>query len=80
MVENHALVLEFPQFRDKIHTMKTSDGHFKSLFEKYDKLDHEVRRIEDGVEATSDAYLEDLKKKRLAVKDELFSLLNKAAA
>ena len=79
MVENHNLVKEFPQFKDKIHNMKVSDAHFKKLFEAYDALDHEIKKIEDGAENTSDFYLEDLKKKRIAAKDELFGMLSKAA-
>jgi len=37
-----------------------------------------VLRIEVGVENTSDEYLEELKKKRLALKDELFAMIKAA--
>jgi uncharacterized protein YdcH (DUF465 family) len=34
-----------------------------------------VLRVEGGIENTSDDYLEELKKKRLALKDELFAMI-----
>lgn len=78
-LENHSLVKEFPEMKEKIHSLKSSDGHFSKLFAQYDELEHNVHRIESGAEAASDDRLEELKKKRLSVKDELFGLLKKAA-
>ena len=54
-----------------------SDAHFARLFKEYHELDHEVRRIEEGVETTSDDYLETKKIARLRLKDELFNMLKK---
>jgi len=73
--EKHDLIHELPEFKDKIHSLKMSNKHFAHQFEKYHEIDHEVRRIEEGIENTSDEYLEELKKKRLALKDELFAML-----
>ncbi len=73
--EKHDLVHEFPEHRERIHELKTSDAHFARLFDEYHEVEHEVRRIEEGVENTSDDYLEELKKKRLSLKDNLFSML-----
>lgn len=78
-LESHSLVKEFPEMRDKIHTLKNSDNHFSKLFARYDELEHSVHRIESGAEAASDDRLEELKKQRLSLKDELFGLLKKAA-
>lgn len=78
-LENHSLAKEFPEMKDKIHQLKTSDNHFSKLFAQYDELEHAVHRIESGAEAASDDRLEELKKKRLSLKDELFGLLKKAA-
>jgi uncharacterized protein len=76
-LENHSLVSEFPEMRDRIHTLKTTDTHFARLFDEYDEVEHIVHRIEAGTEASSDERLEQLKKQRLSLKDELFGLLNK---
>jgi hypothetical protein len=77
MLENHSLVNELPEYRDAIHALKTSDAHFAKLFDQYHTADKEVHRIEQGVENTSDDYLEECKKKRLFLKDELFAMLQK---
>ena len=73
--EHHDLVHELPEFRDKIHEMKTSNAHFSKLFEEYDAVDHEIRRIEQEIETPSDEYTEGLKKKRLNLKDQLYAML-----
>lgn len=77
-LENHSLIHEFPEMRDRIHHLKTSDNHFARLFAEYDAVEHNVHRIESGAEASSDERLETLKKQRLNLKDELYSLLKKA--
>ena len=76
--EKHDLIHELPEHRDTIHNLKTSDAHFARLFDEYHELDHEVHRIETGVENTSDEYLEERKKKRLFLKDELFKMIREA--
>lgn len=73
--EHHDLVHELPEYRDKIHEMKTSNSHFAKLFEEYDEVDHEIRRIEQEIETPSDEYTEELKKKRLSLKDQLYTML-----
>lgn len=74
-LEKHDLVHEFPELRDRIHQLKTTDAHFARLFAEYHQLDHEVHRLEQGVEVSSDDYLEQQKKHRLALKDQLYSAL-----
>lgn len=73
--EHHGLVHEFPEHREKIHTLKMSNDHFKKLFDEYHKLDKEVFRVENDIDPKSDITLENLKKQRLALKDELFQML-----
>lgn len=77
--ETHELSEEFPEFKDAIHTLKMSNAHFAKLADEYHKVTREVSRIEQQIENVSDAVAETLKKKRLALKDELFSMLKKAA-
>lgn len=78
-LENHSLVQEFPEFKERIHQLKMNDTHFSRLFGEYDQIEHEVHRIESAGSTTSDEVLEGLKKKRLALKDQLFGLLKKSA-
>jgi len=76
--EHHDLIHELPEYREKIHELKVSDHHFAKLFDEYHEVDHEVRRIEQEIETPSDEYTEELKKKRLHLKDELFAMLKQA--
>ena len=73
--EKHDLIHEFPEYKDKIHELKTTNERFAALFAEYHEVEHNVRRIEEGIETTSDEYLEEQKKKRLALKDQLFEML-----
>ena len=73
--EKHDLIHELPEYRDEIHNLKTSNNHFARLFDEYHEVDHEVHRIETGVETTSDDYLEEKKKQRLHLKDELLKII-----
>jgi uncharacterized protein YdcH (DUF465 family) len=74
-IEKHDLIHELPEYKDRIHELKISNSHFAKIFAEYHEIDHEIHRIEEGVETPSDEYLEDLKKKRLHMKDELFTML-----
>jgi len=75
--EKHDLVSELPEHRATIHHLKMNDRHFAKLFEEYHDADHEVHRIEMGVENTADDYLDERKKRRLQLKDELFEIIKK---
>lgn len=75
MLEKHDLIHELPEYKDQIHNLKTSNRHFERLFDEYHAVDHEVHRIESGAESTADEYLEERKKVRLKLKDELFGML-----
>ena len=76
--EKHDLIHELPEHKERIHELKMSDNHFSRLFDEYHELDHEIHRIETGVENTSDEYLEDRKKNRLLLKDEMYKMIKAA--
>lgn len=73
--EHHDLVHELPEHKDTIHTLKVNDPHFARLFEEYHETNREVLRMEEDIEPVSDETLEDRKKHRLALKDQLYSLI-----
>lgn len=77
-IEHHALINEFPQFRERIHDLKIGDSHFARLFEEYHDIDKQIVRVEQGIEARSDAALEELKKRRVLLKDQLYRMLQAA--
>ena len=74
-VPKHDLIHDFPEFKDKIHQLKTHNAHFARLFDAYHKVQHEVHGIESKDGNTSDDYLESRKKERLQLKDQLYKML-----
>ena len=79
-IEKHDLLHELPEHRDTIHDLKMSDAHFARLFDEYHDVDKEVHRIEENIETPSDEYTHERKIKRLALKDELLQIIQKAAS
>jgi len=76
-IDNHpSLANEFPEFKDKIHTLKMENAHFAKRFEEYNTADREILRLEEGAEHAGDFDLESLKKTRLSLKDELYRMLS----
>ena len=75
-VEKHDLIHEMPDSKEAIHHLKTNDNHFRNLFDEYHEVEHDVHRFETGAENTSDEHLEDLKKQRLNLKDQLFHIIH----
>lgn len=80
MLEKHDLHHEFPEHHDAIHDLKMNDAHFARLFTQYHEVDHEVHRIESGAENTSDDYLNERKKVRLNLKEQLLAIIQKYKA
>lgn len=75
MIKKHPLTEEFPEFEDKITGLKVENEHFKNLFENYDEVDHEIYRIESDTEPASDETVNQLRIKRLHLKDEIYQFL-----
>ncbi len=71
----HDLTSEFPEYKEKIHTLKTSNAHFKKLVEKYETLDKSIAKSEGRVDLMSEQSEESLRKERLKIKEELYSML-----
>ncbi len=75
--EHHDLIHEFPEYRDRIHTLK-ADHHFRRLFDEYHDVDRHVRRAEYDVEPKCDETMNGLKLHRLNLKDSLLGILKAA--
>ncbi|MFZ1828019.1 MAG: DUF465 domain-containing protein [Candidatus Competibacteraceae bacterium] len=73
--ESHDLFHEFPEYRNRIAELKDADAQFASLYDQYHTVNDEVERIEWQIETPSDFYTEALKKKRLHLKDEIYTIL-----
>lgn len=70
----------FPEYRDLITQLKTTDNHFVRLFDKHNELDQQIKNMESHVTAGTPEEIEVLKKEKLLLKDQLYVILQKAAA
>ncbi|MFK8043304.1 YdcH family protein [Congregibacter sp.] len=74
-VIHHDLVHEFPEHKERIHDLKTSNAHFRKLFERYHDLTKEVENMETEVTPVTTQTEEEAKLKRLHLKDELYRMI-----
>lgn len=72
---NHDIAHEFPEHVEKIRDLKSNDAHFAKLFNEYDEDNHAIKKYELGGAVISAEALEDLKKKRLNTKDQIYQQL-----
>ena len=71
----HELAEEFPDAVAKMHELKSSDAHFSRLFDQYHEVNRAVHRAETDVQPTDDFHMAELRKQRLALKDEIAAML-----
>ncbi|TNF17728.1 MAG: DUF465 domain-containing protein [Rhodobacteraceae bacterium] len=74
----HELAEDFPEFADKLHDLKESNGHFARLADAYHEVNRAVHRAETNVEPVEDLAEVEMRKKRAALKDEIYGILRKA--
>ena len=71
----------FPEYRDLITRLKTegTNQRFLRLFEKHSQLDHQIAAMGSQDAGGTHAEIEALKKEKLHIKDELYTLLRQQA-
>ena len=70
----------FPEYRELITRLKTTDRHFTNLFDKHNELDQKIQNMISHVESGTPEEIEILKKEKLHLKDELYAILKKVEA
>ena len=70
----------FPEYRDLITQLKGHDQHFTRLFDKHNELDQQIKNMENHIANGSAVDIENLKKEKLQLKDQLYAILQKAQA
>ena len=71
----HELHEEFPGKADLIHELKTRDGAFRVLADRYHEVNRAIHRAETNVEPTDQFHEEDLRKERMRLKDQIAAML-----
>ncbi|NOD34650.1 MULTISPECIES: YdcH family protein [unclassified Ruegeria] len=74
----HELAEEFPDKVELMSQLKQSDAHFARLADEYHEINRVVHRAETNVEPMEELAEVDLRKKRAALKDEIWAILSKA--
>ena len=69
-VDHHDLHHDFPELNDAIHALKTG-----KLFATYHRLTGNVESLEEHDMPVADFTIEDMKKQRVKLKDELYHML-----
>lgn len=77
--ERHDLHNEFPQHAELIEKLHETDGAFAALMDEYTALDEEILEIEENGTNVSDEHAEELKFKRVALKDKLYAIIREHA-
>ena len=70
----------FPEYRELISQLKTTDQHFLHLFDKHNALDQQIKNLEAHIAIGTPEEIETLKKEKLHLKDQLYAVLRKASA
>jgi hypothetical protein len=74
-VDHHDLSVEFPDMRDAIEVLKVGNAHFARLAASYARLTGKVEDLEEHDMPVADFTLEDMKKQRVKLKDEIYHML-----
>ena len=78
-VEHHDLVHELPELKERIHTLKVNDSHFRTLFDAYHVLTRDIENMENEVTPVATHTEEEAKIRRVRLKDELYRMLTATA-
>ena len=70
----------FPEHRELISQLKTTDRYFSNLFDKHNDLDQKIKNIEARIQPGTAEEIDVLKKEKLQLKDQVYAVLKKAAA
>ncbi|MBB1316245.1 DUF465 domain-containing protein [Shewanella sp. SR43-4] len=65
----------FPEYRDLITTLKTTDNHFLKKFNEHNQLDAEITELEKHSSSDATPELKLMKTKRLHLKEQIFEML-----
>ncbi|MFK7836013.1 MAG: YdcH family protein [Sulfitobacter sp.] len=71
----HELAEEFPELTEQMAALRQNDAHFAKLSDDYHTLNRAMHRAETNVEPTSDDHMTEMRKERMALKDEIYGYL-----
>ena len=75
--EHHDIDHEFPEFHKKLTALTAVDPDFAAQVATHDKIDNEIRELEELGQPISDENIESLKFRRAELKDRIYSRLRR---
>ena len=72
----HELPEEFPEHAEKMIALKGTDAHFAKLYDEYHEVNEKVHKAEEHIKPTDPLHEEEMRKKRAALKDEIYRMLS----
>ena len=74
-VEHHDLQHEFPEMHDAINNLRGANAMFARLYATYHRLTGKVEDLEEHDMPVDDFTIEDMKKHRVKLKDDLYHMM-----
>ena len=71
----HELAQEFPEHVEKMRELKSSSAHFAKLADTYHEVNRAIHRAEAQTEPMDDATENALRRQRMTLKDEIYTML-----
>ena len=77
-IQPHDVEHEFPEYKQTLQQMRSRDVRLADLIQEYEQLNAEIVDIEENEKPFQDFEFEEMKKRRLLLKDEIYSILRGA--
>lgn len=74
-VDHHDLLSEFPEMADALAVLKAGNAYFARSLAQYESLTGRVEGLESRDMPVGDFAIEEMKKQRVRLKDELYHFL-----
>lgn len=78
-VNQERKAIMFPEYRDLISKLKQENSRFARLFDEHNELDDKITGLANNPVTSGAETIDELKKVKLKLKDELYAILQKAA-
>ncbi len=74
-IEHHDLHHDFPEMHDVINNLRSGNPLFAQMFASYNRLTGKVEDLEEHDMPVDDFTIEDMKKHRVKLKDDLYHMM-----
>lgn len=74
-IQAHDVEHEFPEYKEVLLEMKSQDSRLADLVEEYERLNADIVDIEENDKLFQDFEFEEMKKRRLLLKDQIYFIL-----